>query len=413
MSTPKLRFKGFENEWKSYKLENLISTLKSGLSRQLNNYDIGIPVLRANNIQNGNLDFNDIKYWYIDDPQGANTQNYLVQAGDILINFINSEAKMGTTAFVKKPLSRDMIYTTNILRMTTNEKLVNYFFHLYSQTHKYKNYIKVITKPAVNQASFTTVDFKAMDLTVPHIEEQQKIVDFFILLDQRIEKQHEKVELLKEQKKGLMQKIFSQELRFKDDDGKNFLEWHTLNLGKVVEFARNGLSIEQNIYQRGKKVTRIETISKGKIDIEKIGYVDTPSDISDYKLRIGDILFSNINSVSHIGKVSYVEKDHNIYHGMNLLCIRANHKIYSKFLFYLLSFSTYRNYFKRICNKAVNQASINQTELLKTKIHIPSLSEQKKIADFLFSFDHKIEKEKEKLEVLQEQKTGFMKQMFI
>ena len=69
----------------------------------LKNEDVGVPVVRANNIEDNKLDMNnDVKYWYNPDPQGAKIENYTIKKDDILINFINSEAKMGTATIVKK-----------------------------------------------------------------------------------------------------------------------------------------------------------------------------------------------------------------------------------------------------------------------------------------------------------------------
>ena len=164
----------------------VISSLKSGLSRMLNDADIGLPVVRANNIAEGILDMSrDVKYWYNDDPQGANTHNYLIKKDDILLNFINSESKMGTAALVKN-IDRDTIYTTNILNLRVNEFAKSVFIYYLTQTEKYKNYIKSITKPAVNQASFTTVEFKRFNFSLPSLPEQTAIGDFFSTLDRSI-----------------------------------------------------------------------------------------------------------------------------------------------------------------------------------------------------------------------------------
>jgi type I restriction enzyme S subunit len=207
-----LRFKDKNGQdfptWKIKKIEDGILNLKSGLSRKLDYKDIGIPVIRANNIEDGKLNFSDIKYWYVNDPQGANTQNYLIKEGDILINFINSEAKMGTTTIVEEKPYRDMIYTTNLLKLETNASLNNYYFYMYSQTQKYKNYIKLITKPAVNQASFTTVDFKAHLMPYPCIEEQIKIAEFFKIINDKIYLEEQKRQYLLQQKQAFMQQMF-------------------------------------------------------------------------------------------------------------------------------------------------------------------------------------------------------------
>ena len=206
---PKIRFNGFTDDWEQRKLGDTLVELKSGLSRMLSNNDIGLPVIRANNINEGYLNMEtDIKYWYEKDPQGADINNYLVSKGDILINFINSEAKMGTATVVQKVLNRKTIYTTNILKARVDENYDKYFWFTLTLTDKYKNDIKIITKPAVNQASFTTVDFKKLSYLFPNLKEQQKIGNYFSNLDRLITLHQRKCDELKNMKKFMLQNMF-------------------------------------------------------------------------------------------------------------------------------------------------------------------------------------------------------------
>ena len=184
---PEIRFKGFTDAWEQRKFSDIFAEVKSGLSRMLSNDDIGLPVVRANNINDGQLNLaDDIKYWYKNDPQGANTNNYLIDQGDILINFINSEAKMGTAAYVTRRPERDTIYTTNILRCKVNDEYNSYFIYSLTFLNSYKNYIASITKPAVNQASFTTVDFKKYSIKIPTEKEQNQIANLIETFNQLI-----------------------------------------------------------------------------------------------------------------------------------------------------------------------------------------------------------------------------------
>lgn len=183
------RLDGFDGEWEEVELGNIISSLKSGLSRELRNYDVGLPVVRANNINDGKLNLNDdVKYWYKDDPKGADTSQYLIKKDDILVNFINSEAKMGTSAIVLRDCSRDTIYTTNILRMRVKDNFCSKFLFYITFTNLYKKYIIDISKIAVNQASFTTVDYKQFKFRAPiDTEEQQAIASVITAMDEEIE----------------------------------------------------------------------------------------------------------------------------------------------------------------------------------------------------------------------------------
>ena len=208
-TVPEIRLDGFEGEWRIIKLGDVLSELKSGLSRELSNDDIGLPVIRANNINDGNLNLDrDIKYWFKDDPKGANTANYFVKENDILVNFINSEAKMGTAAIVLREPDRETIYTTNILKLTVKEDYYPYFIYLMTFVQSYQNYIKAITKPAVNQASFTTVDFKKYKFLCPAFQEQQAIGAYFSNLDNLINSHQEKITQLETLKKKLLHDMF-------------------------------------------------------------------------------------------------------------------------------------------------------------------------------------------------------------
>ena len=206
---PELRFPGFTHPWEQRELGDVLENMKSGLSRMLSNNDIGLPVVRANNINDGILEMvNDVKYWYRNDPQGAKTDNYFIHKDNILVNFINSEAKMGTATIVDIEPVRATIYTTNILNLRTNDLVNPYFLYTLTQTWRYKTYIKLITKPAVNQASFTTVDFKKFRFSCPMIKEQQKIGELFKKFNNLIALHQRKLNHLQKQKKALLQQMF-------------------------------------------------------------------------------------------------------------------------------------------------------------------------------------------------------------
>lgn len=189
-------------------------------------------------------------------------------------------------------------------------------------------------------------------------------------------------------------------------------EWEGKQLKDIARTISNGLTLNQNQERKGYKVTRIETISNGDINIDKVGFVETPDDVSSYKLNKGDILLSHINSLEHIGKVAYFDANTDLYHGMNLLRIVISQKLCSKFVFYQLTTSQIKHIISNRANKAVNQASINQTELGKVILSIPSLPEQQKIAACLSSLDEVITAESQKLEVLKDHKKGLLQNLF-
>ena len=195
---PTLRFPEFTVEWEIKKLGDITKQMQSGISRKLSDIDLGLPILRSNNIQNGKLDVTDIKYWHQIDDQGVNLENYYLKDNDILVNFINSLAQIGKAALFEDLLKRDTIFTTNLLRISLKNE-VNTRFVLYNFNLKnYKDYIQSITKPAVNQASFTTKEFQNYSFSFPTLPEQTKIATFFTAIDERLNQLKQKKVLLVE-----------------------------------------------------------------------------------------------------------------------------------------------------------------------------------------------------------------------
>jgi len=162
--------------------------------------------------------------------------------------------------------------------------------------------------------------------------------------------------------------------------------WEWKGLGEILELIRNGISTKQNEEKEGYPVTRIETISKGKINREKIGYVrEDYNIILKYKMISGDILFSHINSAEHIGKTAIFENElDELYQGVNLLLLRPNKDIvFPKYLLFYLKEPEVRKYFETRCKKAVNQASLNQKDIIQIKIPLPPLPTQRRIVSIL------------------------------
>ena len=168
--------------WTVMTIADVSTFLKSGLSRKLSDDDIGLPVIRSGNIQDGQFIFDDVKYWYIDDPQGANTKDYILNDGDILVNFINSSSQIGKTA-IYRDTGRDCIYTTNIFRMKLADNCNEYYYNWFAMSDYYYRHLQNIIQPAVNQASFTTVNFLKLPIPLPPKEKQGKFADFVKQVD--------------------------------------------------------------------------------------------------------------------------------------------------------------------------------------------------------------------------------------
>ena len=249
--------------------------------------------------------------------------------------------------------------------------------------------------------SINSKNFSECYVGIPSKDEQQKIADLLRLIDERIATQNKIIDKLQSLIKGINQSIFM---------NNNVINY---KLGEVCGI-RSGYSGNQLLSKKGLKVSRIETISGHKVNMERVGYVAPFESSENYRLRVGDILFSNINSVEYIGNTAFIDKDYDLYHGMNLLRLTPNNMVVIPFYLYLL-LNTNRmlNRFKTVCNKAVSQASINQTELGKTVVQIPDINAQEQICKFYQTLYDKLESEKYANSLFQKQKQYLLRQMFI
>ena len=166
-------------------------------------------------------------------------------------------------------------------------------------------------------------------------------------------------------------------------------------LWDVLEVIRNWKSCNQNKEKIWDKITRIETIADGSINPERVGYFFLSDDDKiKFSIKEGDILFSHINSPVHIWKVAISTKNYDdLFHGMNLLLLRGNNKLLDPFfLFNLLNWFFVRWDWELVCKKAINQASLNQKNILEKIIPLPPLEEQKKIVAYLDELNATISK---------------------
>ena len=169
--------------------------------------------------------------------------------------------------------------------------------------------------------------------------------------------------------------------------------WIRGTLRDQLDLCRNGLVCRQDADPvEGLPITRIETISEGKINWHRVGYVSREDVKPQYLLRRGDILLSHINSIKHIGKVAQKTDDRPLLHGMNLMVLRFAQHLDPGFAFATMASHRTKAYMESRAKKAVNQASINSQDIYALTILLPPLPEQRAIAAVLDSIDEAIER---------------------
>ena len=236
---------------------------------------------------------------------------------------------------------------------------------------------------------------------VPGMNEQNKIGLLINALDYENTLQQRKLEQIDSLKNTVVATLF-----------ENKKTWSKVNLKDISEIS-SGANVDSRHSKGSFKITRIETISSGVLNEEKLGYTNEKID-NKYLLKKGDILFSNINSLKHIGKTALATSCEDIYQGMNLLRIRPNiQKVDPTYLFTFLNLPETLAWSQRFANPAVNQASINKTQVSKMPIYLPSLAEQIEIKNIVTKIDSYIYNLNKNIQNLKQTKNFLLQNMFI
>src|SRR5699024_2455649 len=256
-NVPELRFPEYQNEWKKTIFDDIFNerkektddlnlnpiyslTVESGLTHKTDRYNREYLVKRKNNYK-------------------------IVKKDDIVFNPMN--ITLGAIDISKTAYNIVVSCYYNVLIPKKN--IHPDFIAQYLSTHKMINHFKRIATGSLKEKQRVHYsEFKKIKRGIPTLKEQQKIGDFFNKLDRRIELEGQKLALLEEQKKGYMQKVFSQELRFKDRHGDDYPDWKEEKLDYLIEVSnkksqiqdeypvltssRNGLFFQSDYYKDGK-----------------------------------------------------------------------------------------------------------------------------------------------------------------
>lgn len=193
------------------------------------------------------------------------------------------------------------------------------------------------------------------------------------------------------------------------------MTWQLSKLDDVCHFIKNGKSIKQSKEVGGLPITRIETIANQTIDMSRVGYAGISAESTEgFLLQQGDILFSHINSLEHLGKTAlYTGFPPELVHGMNLLNLRPDQsKVDCRYLLHVLRTRNTKTKLLRIANKSVNQASIAAGNLKKIEIPLPPILEQRRIAAILDKADALRAKRREAIAKLDQLKQAVFLEMF-
>ena len=384
---PAIRFKGFTEDWEQRKLGEITDRV---VRKNINN-ESTLPLTIS--AQYGLID--QVIYFNNRVASRDVSNYYLVLNGEFAYNKSTSDG-FPYGAVKRLDLYRKGVLSTLYIvfciknKKKTNSDFLTFFF---DTDRWHKGVYERAAEGARNHGllNISADDFFDIDLFLPKSEQEQTVIGaYFKQLDNLITLHQRKYDKLVNVKKSMLEKMFPRDGKFVPDVRfSGFTEdWEQRKLGDVVGITSGFMG--DSLLSDGKyHLTRIETIVDGIVDENRVGYSnEKPDDM--YLLKHGDILYSNINSISHMGKVAKYQGNSPLYHGINLLRLQPENNINSDFLLYLLNTEKCRNWAKTRANQAVSQASINQSLLTTQEIAISSFEEQKKIGDYFRNLDNLI-----------------------
>ncbi|MBP6755094.1 MAG: restriction endonuclease subunit S [Bacteroidia bacterium] len=295
--------------------------------------------------------------------------------------------------------------TINILRPLKKD-VYSQLFTSYYINHRLRKKISSLAK-GVSISNVYNSDLKTLEILLPTLPEQQKIASFLTTVDDKISNLKQKISLLEKYKKGVMQQIFSQEIRFKDKNGNDYPEWEEKSLGEVV-LIQGGFAFKSQLFGKGKnKVLRIGDITNNILNEKFTGVysVELPND--KYKVSKGDFVIAL--SGATFGKIGRINDNFEYYINQRVATFRTEQCL--NFFFYVMQNHKFIEYIQSIPSTGA-QPNISNDDIGRFTFSVPSMEEQTKIAEFLSGIDEKIETTKAQLSKMEAWKKGLLQGMF-
>lgn len=386
---PKLRFRGFSGEWEEKRLDDIFDINAGGDIQKshvikIKDDKFKYPVFANSDIDKGLYGYSDI----YKQEAGAVT---VTGRGSLGVSIARREKFYPIVRLlVMRPKYRgDIVFYENLLNR------INFFVE--------STGVPQLTGPQVSS-------YKAV---IPKkVEEQEKIAGFLGVVDDKISGLEKKKKKLEKYKKGVMQKIFTQQIRFKDMKGRNYPGWQDQTFKSMIDIIIDNRGKTPPVQISGIPLIELNALGRKRINFSKISkFVSKKTYDNWFRKHIepGDILFT---TVGQTGLCSKYEGEVQASIAQNVVGLRAGKGYDKNFIYYLLSEPKNNHKFKRIEMIAV-QPSLKVSQMIHLIFNVPNKEEQEAIADFLTALDDKIELTKRELEQAKRFKKSLLQQMFV
>ncbi|MGR8831090.1 restriction endonuclease subunit S [Leuconostoc citreum] len=415
---PIIRFRGFTDDWEKHKLGDITGYIKGYAFKSKDYQNDGYRIIRVSDLGKDNIRVSNDPI-FVSEEIAKQQIRYSIKENEIIITTVGSKAEMKESA-VGRPVivteSAGYLLNQNLVKVYGKSKFNSYFIYTQLLQTKYTDYISMIERGNANQANITINDLWSYRLLTPTYEEQQKIGSFFKQLDDTIALHQRMLDLLKEQKKGYLQKMFPKngakvpELRFAGfaDD------WEERKLGDVGDTftGLTGKTKEDFGHGSAKFVTYVNVFQNPIATLDQLDAIEI--DEKQNQVQKGDVFFTTSSETpEEVGMSSVWTHDtKNVY--LNSFTFGYRPRV-SFDLNYMASMLRSPSIRKKITFLAqgISRYNISKTKMLEIEIPTPNLSEQEKIGSFFKQLDNTIALHQRMLDLLKKQKKGFLQKMFV
>ncbi|MFV0571301.1 MAG: restriction endonuclease subunit S [Xanthomarina gelatinilytica] len=392
---PKLRFPEFSDEWVQTTLGKCSEALEYGMNSAAITFDGENKYIRITDIDEASSKYTpNIPV----SPEGDLEDKYLVKENDILL--ARTGASTGKS-YLYNIKDGKLYFAGFLIKVKVKHSNNASFIFNQTKTSQYQKWVKIMSmrsgQPGINSKEYASFKF-----WVPSKLEQDRIANFLSLVDERIATQNKIIEDYKLLKKGLMQKIFKQEIRFKDENGNYYPKWEVRKLGEVADITM-GQSPDSKSYNDNK--TGFPLI-QGNADIQN--RVSSPRQWTNQPTKVCDISDLILTVRAPVGSIS--KSIHNACIGRGVCAIKNKSIINIDFLYQLLLW--YEPKWVRV-EQGSTFTAVSGKDIKNLKFLIPNLQEQQKIAATLSAIDKKIALEEGHLDKLKAQKKYLLQNLFV
>ncbi|MFW2451854.1 restriction endonuclease subunit S [Staphylococcus cohnii] len=399
-NVPELRFPEFKEEWVEKKLGEITSKISDGI-HSTPTYDSNgdIYFINGNNLVNGRIDFKTSKK--ISVQEFNKYKNYL-EAKNTLLLSIN-----GTIGNIAKYEGENILLGKSAAYINVVSKFISrcYIFYYLQISKIYESFLRELTGTTIKNLSLKSI--KNIIVYISELDEQQKIGNFFSKLDRQIELEEQKLSLLEEQKKGYMQQIFSRQFLFENEKGDTDYSWRNFKIKDIFSKIESGNRLPKtNLVEGNIPYVIAQTTNNGvfmhisedtldyhknKLKLFKKGSITISIDNPEAMfIQEMDFFTSNVMRVIH---------NENLKRGSHIFIMESLKKLTQSY-----------NWSVKFSGPIIMDSTVKFPVYNDNKVNWNVVN---KIGDFFNTFEIRINRQSDKIKLLEERKKGFLQKMFI